>query len=105
MTSSLEHGGRRYLPWAFTEHGAIMVASVLSSPRAVEMSVFVVRAFVHLRAFARTHAELGKQLATLERRVVAHGADLKQVFAALRRLLEPSKSSRQQIEFKTGKEP
>ncbi len=69
VTSSLEHGGRRYLPWAFTEHGAIMAASVLSSPRAVEMSVFVVRAFVHLRDFARTHAELGKQLAALEFRV------------------------------------
>jgi hypothetical protein len=48
------------LPWAFTEHGAIMAAAVLNSPRAVEMSVFVVRAFVHLRDFARTHAELGK---------------------------------------------
>ena len=68
VTSSWEHGGRRKLPWAFTEHGAIMAASVLSSPRAVEMSVFVVRAFVHLRDFARTHAELAKQLATLERR-------------------------------------
>ena len=68
VTSSWEHGGRRKLPWAFTEHGAIMAAAVLNSPRAVEMSVFVVRAFVHLRDFARTHAELGKQLATLERR-------------------------------------
>ncbi len=105
VISSLAHGGRRFLPWAFTEHGAIMVASVLNSPRAVEMSVFVVRAFVHLRDFARTHAELGKQLATLERRVVAHGADLKQVFAALRRLLDPPKPPRPQIGFKPDKEP
>ena len=104
VTSSWEHGGRRKLPWAFTEHGAIMAASVLNSPRAVEMSVFVVRAFVHLRDFARTHAELGKQLATLERRVVAHDADLKQVFAALRRLLEPPKPPRPQIGFKASKE-
>jgi len=104
VTSSWEHGGRRKLPWAFTEHGAIMAASVLNSPRAVEMSVFVVRAFVHLRDFARTHAELGKHLATLERRVVAHDADLKQVFAALRRLLEPPKPPRPQIGFKAGKE-
>ncbi len=69
VTSNPGRGGRRKRPWAFTEHGAIMAASVLSSPRAVEMSVFVVRAFVHLRDFARTHAELGKQLASLERRV------------------------------------
>ncbi|MDQ1349285.1 MAG: hypothetical protein QG573_2664 [Acidobacteriota bacterium] len=105
VTSSLEHGGRRYLPWAFTEHGAIMAASVLNSPRAVEMSVFVVRAFVHLRDFARTHAELGKQLAALERRVVSHDADLKQVFAALRRLLEPPRSPHPRIGFKASKEP
>lgn len=82
-----------------------MAATILNSPRAVEMSVFVVRAFVHLRDFARTHAELGKQLATLERRVVAHDADLKQVFAALRRLLDPPKPPRPQIGFKPVKEP
>lgn len=77
------------LPWAFTEHGAIMAATVLSSPRAVEMSVFVVRAFVRLRELARTHAELGKHLAALERRVTAHDADLEKVIAVLRQLLEP----------------
>ncbi len=105
VTSNPGRGGRRKRPWAFTEHGAMMAATILNSPRAVEMSVFVVRAFVHLRDFARTHAELGKQLATLERRVVAHDADLKQVFAALRRLLEPPKSSRSPIGFKPAKEP
>lgn len=77
------------LPWAFTEHGAIMAATVLRSSRAVEMSVFVVRAFVRLRDLARTHAELARHLTSLERRVTAHDADLKQVFAALRQLLEP----------------
>lgn len=105
VTSKSRRGGRRKRPWAFTEHGAIMAATGLSSPRAVEMSVFVVRAFVHLRDFARTHAELGKQLATLERRVIAHDADLKPVFAALRRLLAPPKPPRSQIGFKPGKEP
>lgn len=77
------------LPWAFTEHGAIMAATILNSPRAVETSVFVVRAFVRLRDLARTHAELARHLAALERRVTAHDADLKQVFAALRQLVEP----------------
>ena len=89
----------KYGPLAFTEHGAIMAASVLNSPSAVEMSVYVVRAFVRLRDFARTHAELGKQLATLERRVVGHDEDLKQVFAALRRLLEPPAGPRRPIGF------
>jgi hypothetical protein len=67
-----------------------MAASVLNSRRAVEMSVFVVRAFVRLRDIARTHAEIAKELGALERRVTAHDASLKQVFAALRRLLEPT---------------
>jgi hypothetical protein len=88
VTSNAGRGGRRYRPLAFTEHGAIMAATVLNSPRAVEMSVFVVRAFVRLRDLARTHAELARHLAALERRVTAHDADLKQVFAALRQLLD-----------------
>lgn len=58
-------------PRAFTEHGAIMAATVLNSPRAVEMSVFVVRAFVRLREHARGHAEITKRLDALERKVTA----------------------------------
>src|SRR5437660_4124272 len=54
---------RKYLPYAFTEHGAIMAASVLNSPRAVEMSVFVVRAFIKLRQLALAHKELATKLA------------------------------------------
>ena len=87
------------LPWAFTEHGALMAASVLSSPRAVEMSVFVVRAFVRLRGLARTHAELAKQLAALERRVTGHDDDLRQVLTALRELLAPPAKPRHKIGF------
>jgi ORF6N domain len=62
-------GGRRKLPLAFTEHGAIMTATVLSSPRAVEMSVYVVRAFVQLREVLATHKDLAAKLATLERQI------------------------------------
>ncbi len=99
VISNPRRGGRRTLPWAFTEHGAIMAASVLNSPRAVEMSVFVVRAFVSLRDLAGTHAEFARQLATLERRVVAHDVDLKRMFTALRRLLAPATSPRRRIGF------
>jgi hypothetical protein len=92
------------LPWAFTEHGAIMAASVLNSPRAVEMSVFVVRAFLRLRDIARTHGELARQLDTLEQRVTAHDKDLEQVFLALRQLLEAPAKARRQIGFGTKAE-
>lgn len=62
----------KYLPWVFTEHGALMAATVLNSPLAVEMSVFVVRAFVRLREYARGHAEISKRLDALERKVTRH---------------------------------
>jgi hypothetical protein len=79
----------KFRPWIFTEHGALMAASILNSPRAVEMSVYVVRAFVRLRDFARTHVELAKQLAVLERRVTGHDEELNTVVPALRQLLKP----------------
>jgi hypothetical protein len=66
-------GGRRKLPFAFTEHGAIMVATVLNSPRAVEMSVYVVRAFVKLRELLSSNKELAQKLARLERSLVGAG--------------------------------
>ena len=77
------------LPWVFTEHGAVMAASVLNSPRAVEMSVFVVRVFVRLRRLAITHKELAARLARLERRVGAHDRDLNAVVRALQPLARP----------------
>lgn len=101
VTSNSGHGGRRKLPAAFTEHGSIMAASVLNSARAVEMSVFVVRAFVRLRDFARNHAELAAKLEALERKVAGHDDDLKRMFAALRALLEAPAKPRRQIGFGT----
>jgi ORF6N domain len=62
-------GGRRYLPYAFTEHGTIMAATVLNSPRAVEMSVYVVRAFVQLRELLSSNRELARRFAQLETRL------------------------------------
>ena len=60
------HGGRRHLPYVFTEHGAIMAASVLNSPRAVQVSLVVVRAFVRLRQMLQSNADLAKKLHALE---------------------------------------
>ena len=80
-------GGRRKLPLAFTEHGAIMAASVLNSDRAVEMSVYVVRAFVQLRAVLLDHKALADKLAALERRVSHHDNSLAEVIEAIRALM------------------
>jgi len=71
-SSSASHGGRRYLPYAFTEHGVLMAASVLNTPRAMEVSVYVIRAFVRLREMLSTHKELAGKLAELERKVAGH---------------------------------
>jgi len=79
-------GGRRHLPYAFTEHGAIMAASVLNSPRAVEASVQVVRAFVQLRQMLASNAELSRKLATLEKK---YDIKFKAVFDAINELMAP----------------
>lgn len=102
VTSSGGWGGRRQPPWAFTEHGAIMAASVLNSPRAVEMSVFVVRAFVRLHDLSRTDALLAAKLTALERKVAGHDEALKRMFATLRALLSPPVKPRRQIGFGSG---
>jgi ORF6N domain len=64
-------GGRRYAPRVFTEHGALMAATILNSPRAVEVSVYVVRAFVRLRELAATHGDMAKRLDELEQKTEA----------------------------------
>ena len=87
-TSSL-HGGKRKLPWVFTEHGALMLASILNSPIAVAASVRVVRAFVLMREQMAAHKELAGKLADLEQRVGGHDTAIQDLFEAIRRLVEP----------------
>jgi hypothetical protein len=94
-----KRGGRRYLPLAFTEHGAIMAASVLNSDRAVEMSVYVVRAFVQLRAVLLDHKALADKLAALERRVSHHDNSLAEVIDAIRALMAQPKPANRPIGF------
>ena len=88
-TSSGGWGGRRKLPYAFTEHGAIMAATVLNSPKAVEMSVFVVRAFVKMREQLLATATLAKRLAEVEKDLLIHDAALRELFEQIRPLLLP----------------
>jgi phage regulator Rha-like protein len=98
-TSSAEHGGRRYRPYAFTEHGAVMLASVLNSKIAVEASIQVVRAFVRLRQMLATHKELAAKLAELESRLDAHDENITAVFEAIRQLMKPPAKPRKRIGF------
>jgi len=99
-SSSARHGGRRYLPNAFTEHGALMAASVLNTPRAMEVSVYVIRAFVRLRDLLSTHKELTHKLAELEQKVSSHDEAIQSLVAAIRRLMQPAPTaSRPRIGF------
>ncbi|MCU0914888.1 MAG: ORF6N domain-containing protein [Planctomycetes bacterium] len=88
-TSSSSWGGRRKLPYAFTEHGAIMAASVLSSPQAVQTSIFVVRAFVQLRQMLVPYKELMARLECLEKTVGTHDRQITAIVAAIRQLMPP----------------
>jgi len=115
-TSKPGRGGRRKLPLAFTEHGAIMAATVLSSPQAVEVSIYVVRAFIKLREALGTNRELAAKLDALEQKTellsLQHEtfagntrAQLKQVFEALRQLMmPPTIQSRRPIGFVTSED-
>jgi hypothetical protein len=88
-TSNAGRGGRRKLPYAFTEHGAIMAASVLNSEQAVQISVFVVRAFVQLRRMLVPYKELMTRLERLERTVGTHDGQITAIVDAIRRLMPP----------------
>lgn len=88
-TSSGTHGGRRKPPTVFTEHGAIMAANVLKTKRAVQMSVFVVRAFVRIREVMITHRDQADKLRELERKVGEHDEHIQAIIRAIRELMTP----------------
>ena len=93
IATSNSRGGRRYLPRAFTEHGAIMAANILNSPRAVQMSVFVVRAFIKMREMLGENRHLAQKLAELERRLTGrldvHEKAIVHILAEIKKLMEP----------------
>ena len=82
-------GGRRYLPWAFTEHGALMAANILRSDHAVQMSVFVIRAFVRMREQIATNTAILKRLAEIDNTLLEHDTALRDIYRKLLTLLEP----------------
>ena len=90
----------KYLPYAFTEHGAIMAATILNSPRAVEMSIFIVRAFVKLREMLISHKDLKHKIEEMEKK---YGSQFKIVFNAIKELMTPPEKPERKIGFKVEK--
>lgn len=96
--TSSSWGGRRHPPFAFTEHGVAMLASVLGSPRAIQVNIEIVRAFIRLRQLLASHADLARKLAALERN---YDAQFKVVFDAIRELMTPpARATRRHIGFR-----
>jgi ORF6N domain-containing protein len=105
VISSEGHGGARYRPYVFTEHGAIMAATVLNSERAIEMSVFVVLAFVRMRRAIAGNRHILTKLAELERRLESHDAEIQDLMDAIRELMSPEEPQRRRIGFEAPSDP
>ena len=96
VISKKGRGGRRYLPYVFTEQGVAMLSSVLRSERAVQVNIEIMRAFVRLREMIATHKDLARKLEALEKK---YDAQFKVVFDAIRELMAPSESKKRKIGF------
>ena len=102
-TSSLEWGGRRKLPYVFTEQGVAMLSSVLQSKRAVQVNIEIMRAFVKLRKMIASNTKLALRLDDLERKMGAQDIKIKAVFDAIKQLMESPKKKSNPIGFKQSK--
>jgi len=95
-TSKRQRGGRRYLPYAFTEQGVAMLSGILNSPRAVRVNIEIMRAFVRLRRLLAAHTELAKKLSEMEEN---YDDQFRVVFDAIRALMTPPEKPRKKIGF------
>lgn len=98
VTSNDGRGGRRYAPYAFTEHGVAMLSSVLNSPRAIQVNIEIMRSFGRLRQILATHKDLAQKLEELEKK---YDEQFKAVFDAIRQLMTPPTVERRKIGFST----
>jgi hypothetical protein len=94
-------GGRRYLPYVFTEQGVAMLSSVLRSERAVKVNITIMRTFVKLREMLATHKELAQKLAALEEKIGEHDAQIRSIIEAIRQLMASPEPKRRPIGFDT----
>jgi phage regulator Rha-like protein len=101
-TSKEGRGGRRYLPYVFTEQGVAMLSSVLNSERAVQVNIVIMRTFVKLREMLQSNDELNRKLTAIERKLVVHDAQFKIVFDELRKMIAAPEKPRRQIGFRTS---
>jgi hypothetical protein len=99
VISKKRRGGRRYLPYAFTEQGVAMLSSVLNSDRAVEINIEIMRAFVRLREVLLTHKDLARKLDALERKFESHDVHIRSLFEAIRQLMTPPEATKRKIGF------
>jgi phage regulator Rha-like protein len=104
VTSKTGRGGRRYLPYAFTEQGVAMLSSVLNSERAVQVNIAIMRTFVKLREMLSANKELAHKLSQLERKIEKHDEEIKLIFDAIRQLMSPPEPKKKKIGFKREKE-
>ena len=97
-------GGRRYLPYVFTEQGVAMLSSVLKSERAVQVNIAIMRAFVQMRELAASNRELGRRLDELEKRLAGHDRQFVAVFETIRKMVQPEAEEQKSIGFKVEEE-
>ena len=101
QNATLKHGGHsKYLPYAFTEHGVLMLANVLKSGLAIEMSIKIIDVFVRLREMILTHKDILLKLEQLEKQVVQNSDEIQMIFSALKELINPPQEPRPPIGFK-----
>jgi hypothetical protein len=99
VTSSLKHGGSRYLPYAFTEHGVAMFSSVLRSEIAVQMNILIIRVFIKVKELVISNKDLEIRIGEVERKQKEHGDLLKSVHAVVKHLLEPPTKQKGKMGF------
>lgn len=104
VTSKSGRGGRRYMPYVFTEQGVAMLSSVLNSERAIQVNIAIMRAFVKLREILSTHKELAHKLEQLERKIEKHDDEIKLIFDAIRQLMTPPETKKKKIGFRRDAE-
>jgi ORF6N domain len=102
--SKIGRGGRRSLPYVFTEQGVAMLSSVLNSEQAIEVNITIMRAFVKLRQMLESNEDLNRKFAAVIRKLSTHDKYFKIVFDELKRLTEPPTPSRKQIGFKAHRQ-
>jgi hypothetical protein len=104
-TSKEGRGGRRYLPYVFTEQGVAMLSSILHSERAIQVNIAIMRVFVRLREMMATHKELAFKLVELEERLEGHDEKIQNIFEAIRQLMTPPEPPRKKIGFEAKEAP